>query len=69
MPHINISLIPILAKIAIFVILANSDLIFRGEEVEIAKSDSSKSETSFQELFEYVIRFGKSSTLVSYIGN
>ena len=35
MPHINISLIPIMAKIAIFVILANFDPIFRGEALEI----------------------------------
>ena len=37
MPHINISLITILAKIAIFVILATFDPIFRGVELEVAK--------------------------------
>ena len=37
MPHINISLIAILAKIAIFVILAYFEHIVRGEELEVAK--------------------------------
>ena len=37
MPDINISLIAILAKIAISVILANFDPIFRDEGLEIAK--------------------------------
>ena len=37
MPHINISLIPILAKIAIFVILAYFEHIVRDEELQVAK--------------------------------
>ena len=37
MPHIIISLITILAKIAIFVILAYFEYIVRGEELEMAK--------------------------------
>ena len=37
MPHINISLIPILAKIVIFVILAYFKHIVRDEELEVAK--------------------------------
>ena len=37
MPHNNISLIPILAKIAIFVILAYFEHHVRGEELQVAK--------------------------------
>ena len=37
MPHINISLIPILAKIAIFVILAYFEHIVMDEELEVGK--------------------------------
>ena len=37
MPHINISLIAILAKIAIFVILAYFEHIVRDEELQVAK--------------------------------
>ena len=37
MTHVNRLLTLILVKIAIFVILANFELIFRGEELQIAK--------------------------------
>ena len=60
MPHINISLMPILAKIAIFVILVNFDPFLGAKEWRYRKSDGIYPEIAFQELFEYVIRFGKS---------
>ena len=37
MPHNNISLIPILAKLAIFVILAYFEHNVSGEELQVAK--------------------------------
>ena len=44
-------------EISLFEILANFDVIFRGEGVEIAKNGGEYGKKEFQELFKYVIRF------------
>ena len=46
-----------LGKIALFEILANFDVIFRGEGVEIEKNGGEYGKRDLQELFKYVIRF------------
>ena len=53
---------------AIFKILPNFVQIFRDEGVEIEKNGPFQSESTFQELFKYEIRFSKSLAVVSDIG-
>ena len=44
-------------EISFFEILANFDIIFRGEGLDIAKIGGEYGKREFQELFKYVIRF------------
>ena len=57
-----------LKKRVIFEILPNFAPMFRGEGVEIEKNGPYQSESTFEELFKYEIRFSKSLAVVSDIG-